>query len=49
MKLADTHRVLHLKFNKKQPLGERMSGLLGRALRGAGSGLLEDLEARKWM
>lgn len=49
LKAAETRRVLSLKLNKKQPFNEKLSGLLGRALK---KGLLEsaeELESRRWV
>lgn len=47
LKAALTHRVLHVKFNRKAPLSERMSGVLGRALHRGLIATTEELESRR--
>jgi serine protease SohB len=46
---ALTSQVVKITFERKTSLGERMSGLLGKSLKQAGTSLIEDLEARRWV
>lgn len=43
----DSHQILHLKITKKQPIREKLSGILGQALRNGLQGVWEDLESRR--
>lgn len=47
LKAAESRRVLSLKIHKKQPLNEKLSGLLGRAFQRGLLTSLEELESRK--
>lgn len=46
---VDSHLILQLKIQKKQALGEKLSGYLGRALQRGLTSAIEDLEARKYV
>ena len=43
----DTHLLLHLKMHKKQPLTEKLSGVLGRAVQRGLTATFEELETRR--
>lgn len=45
----DSHLLLNLKFHKKQPLSEKLSGILGQALRRGLLGAVEEIETRKFL
>lgn len=46
MKAAQTRKVIHLRYHRKQPLNEKLSGMLGQAVQKGLTKTLEDLETR---
>ncbi|MBX2986640.1 MAG: protease SohB [Bdellovibrionaceae bacterium] len=47
-RLAPDRRLIHVKFHKKQPMSEKLSGILGQALRRGLLSSVEELESRRW-
>ncbi len=43
----DTHQILHLRMNKKQPLREKLSGILGQALQNGLQKVWQELDSRR--
>lgn len=49
MGFANSHQIVKIEFKQKKSLSDKLSGILGRALKQAGSSLIEEIEARKWL
>ena len=49
MERLESHDIFHLKYEKKLPLREKLSGILGQALQNAFQKSLEKLEERKFL
>lgn len=49
MGFAKSHQIVKIEFKHKKSFSEKMSGVLGQALKQASSSLLAEVETRKWM
>lgn len=49
MSFAKTHQIVKVEFKQKESFSAKISGMLGSALKQAGTSIIADLEARKWI
>ncbi len=49
MGFADSHQIVKIEYKHKESISDKISGILGRSLKQAGSSLIAEFEARKWI
>lgn len=49
MSNAETSQIVKIKFERKTSFSEKVSGLLGKSLKQAGTSMMEELESRRWV
>ena len=49
MTLADNHQIIKVKFEHHESITEKLTGVLGKSLKSAGLGIIEELETRRFL
>ncbi|WP_413557309.1 protease SohB [Bdellovibrio sp. HCB209] len=49
MDLADKHQVIKVKFEQKQSIGDKLTGILGKAMKKGALSIVEELETRRFL
>ncbi|QDK45802.1 protease SohB [Bdellovibrio sp. ZAP7] len=49
MTLADQHQVIKVKYEHKQSIGDKLTGILGKAMKKAALSIVEELETRRFL
>ncbi|WP_413293633.1 protease SohB [Bdellovibrio sp. HCB185ZH] len=49
MTLADQHQVIKVKFEQKQSIGDKLTGILGKAMKKGALSIVEELETRRFL
>lgn len=49
MTLAEKHQVIKVKFEQKASISDKLTGILGKAIRKGGASIVEDLETRRFL
>lgn len=49
MNLADKHQVIKVTFEQKASISDKLTGILGKAIRKGGTSIVEDLETRRFL
>ncbi|WP_413584368.1 protease SohB [Bdellovibrio sp. HCB274] len=49
MTLADKHQVLKIKFEQKQSISDKLTGVLGKAMKKGALSIVEELETRRFL
>jgi serine protease SohB len=49
LSFSESHQIVKVEHLQKGSISDRITGILGKSLHRAGSSLLQELEARKWL